>query len=345
MTRFRVAVAMSGGVDSSVAALRLKEAGYDVSGVTMRLTGLPNSIALADSASIIAAKMGIRHYIFDLTQQFQKDVIDYFCEGYRAGRTPNPCIICNQQIKFGALLKLAETIGATYLATGHYARIQSDETGYHIYKATDPRKDQSYFLYRLSQAQLSRVILPLGELEKDRVRQIAADAAIPVQTNESQDICFLESGDYQSFLESRFPMAPGEIIDTRGEVVGRHRGIARYTIGQRHGLDIVANCPRYVTRIDAVRNQITVGDENALFQHEVRIENIHWISGSWPADVSGLSARIRYRMPDSCVTSIEPDSPDSAVIAFEKPVRAVTPGQSAVIYRCDEVLGGGIITA
>ncbi|PPD58866.1 tRNA 2-thiouridine(34) synthase MnmA [Dehalogenimonas etheniformans] len=345
MTVPKVAVAMSGGVDSSVAALLLKEVGYDVIGVTMRLTDSHKSAASAENAASIAAKLGIKHYTADLSQEFQKHVIDYFCEAYQTGQTPNPCIVCNKQIKFGALLKYAESLGAEYLASGHYARIQSGATGYRLYKAVDTKKDQSYFLYRLNQTLLNRIMLPMGELTKNKVRQLALSANLQVPENESQDICFLEEQDYQSFLKGSFPMLPGEIVNEHGEIIGQHSGISRYTIGQRHGLNISGKHPQYVIGIDAARNRITLGAESALLKQSVKIRDLNWISGSWPEDISSLSAKIRYRMPDSPIMSLTVDSQDSAIITFEKPVRAVTPGQSAVIYRCDEVLGGGIIIA
>ncbi|XUX01365.1 MAG: tRNA 2-thiouridine(34) synthase MnmA [Dehalogenimonas sp.] len=345
MTLPRVAVAMSGGVDSSVAALLLKEAGYDVIGVTMRLTDSQKSASFAENAASIAAKLGIKHYTADLSQEFQKHVIDYFCEAYQTGQTPNPCIVCNKQIKFGALLKYTDSLGAAYLATGHYARIQSGATGYRLCKAVDAMKDQSYFLYRLNQTQLNRVLLPLGELTKDKVRQLAITAKLPIPENESQDICFFEERELHSFLKGSFPMLPGEIINEHGEIIGQHSGISRYTIGQRHGLNISGKHPQYVIGIDTARNRITLGAESALLKQSVTIRDLNWISGPWPEDISALSAKIRYRMDDSPIMSLTADSQESAIITFEKPVRAVTPGQSAVIYRCDEVLGGGIITA
>ena len=345
MTFPRVAVAMSGGVDSSVAAMLLKQAGYDVIGVTMRLKDSEHDNAFADTAAAVANKLGIKHHVIDLSKQFQNDVIDYFCETYRHGQTPNPCIVCNRLIKFGSLLEFADSLRAWHLATGHYARIRCTTSDYHLYKAIDTKKDQSYFLYRLDQIQLSRIILPLGEMTKNQVRQLADENSLPVNTAESQDICFLQGEDYHSFLESHFEFSPGNIVNEQNEVVGRHRGIGRYTIGQRHGLNVASNTPLYVLSIDPADNRVVVGNESSLLKPSVKIKDVHWISGSWPDVTQSLSARIRYRMADSDISILEQNGQTSATITFERPVRAVTPGQSAVIYRCDEVLGGGIITA
>ena len=339
----RVMVAMSGGVDSSVAALLLRDAGYEVIGVTMRLFGEAQQKA-AEQAAAVAQKLDIEHRIVDLSSTFQSSVIDYFCEEYRRGATPNPCVVCNRVIKFGALLDCADELVAAHLATGHYARVERASNGYHLYKACDASKDQSYFLYSLNKGQLSRILFPLGGMAKTEARALAQAAGLPVFYGESQDICFLEGGDYRDFLDGRVDFTPGDIVDESGKVIGRHRGLGLYTIGQRQGLGIASNKPLYVVAIDAFQNLLIVGDEKSLFTSTVRIDNLNWISGVWPADMSGLSARIRYRMPDAPLTSIERNGDSGAILTFAAPVRAVTPGQSAVIYRRDEALGGGIIT-
>jgi tRNA-specific 2-thiouridylase len=339
----RVLVAMSGGVDSSVTALLLKQAGFEVVGVTMRLFGAAQDRA-ADQAAAVAQTLGIEHLVVDLADQFQTSVVDYFCEAYRRGLTPNPCIVCNRLIKFGALLEYANSIGARYLATGHYARIENTPAGYRLFKAADGSKDQSYFLYRLNQDQLSRISFPLGGMTKIQVKQMADQAGLPVFTGESQDICFLGGGDYRSFLESHVDSCSGDIVDEEGKVLGRHRGLGHYTIGQRQGLGIASNKPLYVIAIDGIQNRIVIGEEQSLLCRTVHLNNISWISGAWPADATDLSARIRYRMPDASVSCLERECSADAVITFVEPVRAVTPGQSAVIYQCGEVLGGGIIT-
>ena len=343
MTRPRVLAAMSGGVDSSVAALLLKNAGFEVIGVTMRLFGTAQ-LKAAEQAAAVTASLGIEHLIVDLSAEFESSVVDYFCEEYRSGATPNPCVVCNRLIKFGALLKIADELDATHLATGHYARVESTASGYRLFKARDTLKDQSYFLYGLDQGQLSRVLFPLGGMTKTEARRLSEEASLPVFSGESQDICFLEGGDYRSFLEGRIDFISGDIVDGEGKIIGRHRGLGLYTIGQRQGLGIASNVPLYVTAIDTEGNRLIVGGETELLRSSVRIDNLNWIGGAWPAYSTGLSARIRYRMPDAPLISIEADGENAAIITFTAPVRAVTPGQSAAIYRCDEVLGGGIIT-
>jgi tRNA-specific 2-thiouridylase len=343
MTSPRVLAAMSGGVDSSVAAMRLREAGFEVIGVTMRLYGSAQQKA-AEQAAAVAEKLGIEHRVVDLSAVFQSSVVDYFCEEYRRGATPNPCVACNRLVKFGALLKIADELSAPYLATGHYASVERTPAGYRLFKACDASKDQTYFLYMLSQRQLSRILFPLGDITKTQTRRMAGKAGLPAFPGESQDICFLEGGDYRSFLAGRVDFTPGDIVNAEGKVLGRHSGLELYTIGQRQGLGIASNIPLYVTGIDHPNNCLIVGGETALWRHSVRIDDLNWIAGARPADTNGLSARIRYRMPDAPLTSIEPDGENAALLTFTVPVRAVTPGQSVVIYRCDEVLGGGIIT-
>ena len=342
MTGLRVLAAMSGGVDSSVAALLLKRAGYEVVGVTMSLFGQAQQKAY-EQAATVAAKLGIEHRVIDFSDQFHSDVIDYFCQTYQSGETPNPCIVCNQLIKFGALLGYADSIGAPFLATGHYSRIDKSSSDYGLYKAVDSSKDQSYFLYRLNQAQLARILLPLGAMTKAQARQLAKEAGLPAFSDESQDICFLDGADYRSFLESQLELIPGDMVDETGKVIGRHKGLAQYTIGQRQGLGVTSNTSLYIIEIDSGQSRIVIGNEDALFKRMVKIKQLNWIAGNWPTDISGLYGRIRYRMPDAPILSLERNGDAGATITFVDPVRAVTPGQSAVIYKCDEVLGGGII--
>jgi tRNA-specific 2-thiouridylase len=343
MTQPLVAVAMSGGVDSSVSALLLKRAGFRVIGLTMCLFGDAQQKSVAQ-ARAVAAAIGIEHRVIDLSQQFASSVVDYFSNSYRSGDTPNPCVTCNRTIKFGALLEYAEKFGANYLATGHYARIDCAPDSVRLLQAIDANKDQSYFLYGLDQHQLSRAIFPLGACTKSEVRRLAEAAALPSFPGESQDICFLGGGDYRDFLRGRVDFLPGDIVDAGGVVLGRHRGLGLYTIGQRKGLGISSEKPLYVVAVDRATNRLIVDGEEALMKRLVHLEKVHWIAGAWPADNAGLTARIRYRMPDSALLSLEPDNKGGAVLTFIEPVRAVTPGQSAVIYQCDEVLGGGIIT-
>jgi len=334
---------MSGGVDSSVAAMLTKNAGFEVIAVTMRLFGKAQEKA-AWRAAAVAQKLGIEHRVADLSAEFNSRVIDYFCGSYQRGATPNPCVVCNRMIKFGALLNFADDMGAQYLATGHYARSERSATGCHLLKACDASKDQSYFLYRLNQHQLGRTLFPLGGLTKTQTHDLAREAGLPSFLTESQDICFLGGADYRTFLEKHIDFTPGDVVDAAGNALGRHRGLPLYTIGQRQGLGIASARPLYVIAIDPASNRLVVGSETDLVRSTVRIEDITWISGAWPTDTSNLTARIRYRMPDSELISIRRDGETAAILTFREPVRAVTPGQSTVIYRCGEVLGGGIIT-
>ncbi|GAI87336.1 unnamed protein product, partial [marine sediment metagenome] len=244
MTKGQVAVAMSGGLDSSAAAAILKEDGYQVMGITMQLFGGSQS---AEKAYRVAQKLGIAHHVVDLGQLFSGKVIDYFCGEYRRGRTPNPCITCNRYIKFDALLNKALELGADWMATGHHARVEPSPDGYRLLRGIDSKKDQSYFLYHLGQGQLRRLMLPIGHLRKADVRKVAAALGLmPAASRESQDICFIPDGDYRTFIAGRVALSPGDIVDTRGEVLGRHRGLAYYTVGQRQGLGLSSDKRLYV---------------------------------------------------------------------------------------------------
>lgn len=342
MIKPAVIAAMSGGVDSSVAAWLLKQAGFSVLGVTMRLFGQTQEKA-AERAAAVAGYLGIDHRVIDFTEKFHSGVIEYFCAEYAGGRTPNPCVVCNRLIKFGALLEAADSFGARYLATGHYARIERSPSGYHLLEAADGAKDQSYFLYGLEQRQLSRAIFPLGSLSKSRVRELAGSAGLPSFTSESQDICFIGGQDYRSFLLNRTDSAPGEIVEPEGKVIGRHRGLIHYTVGQRHGLGISSPVPKFVLGVEPSTNSLIVGDEKGLYQRKARIQDVSWVTGYPPLDAAGLSVRIRYRMRKVPLESIEVSTGRTAAVVFSEAVRGVTPGQSAVIYREREVVGGGII--
>jgi len=339
----RVAVAVSGGVDSSLAAALLKER-HEVIGITMRLWGEER----VDDARQVCYSLGIPFHVFDFTPQFQANVIDYFCEEYRLGRTPNPCIICNRKIKFGLLLKEALKLGAAYLATGHYARIDAspeNPESYRLLKAIDQSKDQSYFLCGVGQEALNHLLLPLGEYRKDEVRRMAAERGLPTSgKRESQEVCFIPNGNYRSFLTQRLPPNPGEILDLNDRVVGRHQGIARYTIGQRQGLGIASGKPSYVIRIDGRANTIVVGPEEALWSDTLLASGVSFVSGEAPQGDIEVSAKIRSRSPEAKgVLSPRGELYEKFELRFYEPQRAIAPGQAVVFYRGEEVLGGGTI--
>jgi tRNA-specific 2-thiouridylase len=343
-------VAMSGGVDSSVAAALLKKEGHDVIGATMQILP-PNrqEPPTETNARKVADKLGIPHYVIDLRDIFARQVITDFCEEYRRGRTPNPCILCNQYIKFGALLERAREIGADVIATGHYARIERDEaTGtYLLKKGVDPQKDQSYFLCQLSQEQLSQALFPIGNFTKDRVREIAGELNLPVvERPESQEICFIPDDDYAEFLKDYIPQAaePGPILDDLGNILGRHQGITSYTIGQRQGLGVAAREPLYVTAIAPDQNAVVVGTREQTYGRELIASNLNWIAAARPEQPFKLKARVRYRHPEAEAT-VTPLDGDRVYVKFTKPQMAITPGQAIVFYDGDIVVGGGTINS
>lgn len=350
MSRVKVAVAMSGGVDSSVAAALLLEEGFDVVGVTMRLwRGEGSSESSAEtSAMSTAARLGIQHVLIDLEEQFSQCVVDDFVREYARGRTPNPCVRCNAEIKFGALLDYARReLGVDKLATGHYARIERDDgtERWKLMRGVDRSKDQSYFLYRLTQAQLGSVLFPLGTWTKQQTRKAAEERGIEARMRpESQDVCFLPDEHYGEFLSRRSPelVRPGPIVDTSGRQLGTHRGIAFYTIGQRRGLGVAASERLYVVAIDADDNTVVLGVADELAKHDVIIDGLSAISGDKLTESIVVTAKIRYNAQDSKAT-LRPLGSGRAELAFEKAQNAVTPGQSAVFYAEDEVLGGGTI--
>lgn len=352
-----VVVAMSGGVDSAVAAALLKQAGYEVIGITLnpwvevpgrgpvvgprRRSCSPEDVL---DAREVAARLGIPHYVFSVQAEFRRWVLDYYVAEYRRGRTPNPCLPCNRQVRFGLLLSKALALGADYLATGHYARIRRDADGYHLLRAADPQKDQSYVLYSLGQFELSRTLFPVGEYTKAQVREVAARLGLPVADKpESQDFCFLGGLDYRDWLAVQAVGGPpGPIEDLSGRKLGEHRGIMFYTVGQRRGLGVAAGVPLYVVAIDPARNAVIVGPESALYRDTLEAEDVSWVSGRAPTGPVRVAARIRYRAPEAPAT-LEPRTDGSVLVRFDEPQRAPTPGQAVVFYRGDEVLGGGII--
>ncbi|MCJ7791030.1 MAG: tRNA 2-thiouridine(34) synthase MnmA [Dehalococcoidia bacterium] len=346
MPKGKVAVALSGGVDSSASALLLKEAAYEVIGIHMRLWESPRLDYQAHRAENICRILGIPYHQVDLQKEFESCVVDYFCQEYQRGRTPNPCVACNQRIKFGLLLDKALSLGADYLATGHYAKVEHSRDGHRLLKAADTSRDQSYFLYTLTQEKLGHVLFPLGEYSRDEVKQMAKQAGLPTATRSSQDICFISLRNYGAFLSQRFSSLPGDIVDTQGKRLGQHRGIAFYTIGQRHGLGLASTSrgkPRYVIRIEPESNRIVLGPEKELYSQKLTARKLSWISGKVPREPITARAKIRYK-------SKEPEAilffrNDSVDVHFTQPQKAVTPGQAIVFYNLDEILGGGIIAS
>jgi tRNA-specific 2-thiouridylase len=339
----KIATAMSGGVDSSVAAALLKEAGHEVTGVTMRIT---DDLRPAIYAADVASRLGIPHQVIDLRDIFAEIIIDYFCGEYRRGRTPNPCVLCNRYIKFGALWEEAKNLGVERLATGHYARIEKDTGGrYLLKKGRDKNKDQSYFLGQLTQEQLSRTMFPVGNLAKDEVRKTAAELGLPATPRPgSQEICFVPDGDIAGFLEKRTPdyALQGTILDEAGRTIGRHRGIAAYTIGQRRGLGIAFAEPLYVTAIAAEKNAIIVGNKEQTYGTELTAGGLNWIAIEAPESSLQIKARIRYRHTEAAATVI-PQDDNKVRVEFASPQAAITPGQAIVFYDGDKVAGGGTI--
>ncbi len=347
----RAVVAMSGGVDSSVAAALMVERGYEAVGVTMSLAGSASrccSLADADDARRVADRLGIRHFVANYAEQFRHEVTEAFADAYLAGRTPIPCVTCNTKFKFEYLLERARVFGASHVASGHYARIGEDpETGLlSLRTAADAAKDQTYFLFELSQQQLGAVVFPLGDMTKRDVRARASRLGLATaEKPESQEICFVPDGDYAAAVErirpGRLP-GEGEIVDEEGRVVGRHRGIHHFTVGQRRGLGVSAPRPLYVASIDAARNRVVVGSIDDLRARGARVGCVSWIAGRSPERPVRANVRIRYRDPGS-PAEVEPRAGRAVRVLFDAPARAVTPGQAAVFYDGDAVLGGGWI--
>jgi len=353
----RVVVAMSGGVDSSVAAALLKSKGYEVIGMTMCFS-LPASrgkrpsccgLEGIEDARRVAHKLGIKHYVVSMQKSLEEQVIDDFCSEYILGRTPNPCVRCNQYLKFDILLKKAVALGAEFLATGHYARIvkvhssRSMVHSYRLKKAKDKFKDQSYFLYRLNQEQLKVILFPLGNYTKTQVRELARKFNLPVADKAgSQEICFLPDNNYREFLSARMgnKIKPGPILNKEGSILGRHKGIAFYTIGQREGLGIALGYPAYITDINASDNSITVGKKEDTFVQEFLVKDVHFIFKPVKKKIA-LTVKIRYNHKGALATIYPVDN--KFAVCFKTPQFAVTPGQSAVFYDKDTVIGGGVI--
>lgn len=351
----RVVVAMSGGVDSSVAAMLLARDGWDVVGVTLKLYSLDESelpddhqgcctLDDVEDARSVCRRLGIPHYVLNMEREFHDQVMGYFVDEYRRGRTPHPCIACNDKIKFSQLMSRADVLGAQFVATGHYARIERGPRGAVLRKGVDHAKDQSYVLFGMTQRQLSRTLLPVGRYRKDEIRQMALDSGlITADKPDSQDICFIPLGDYREFLQQRAVGIPGEIVELDGSVVGAHQGIEYFTVGQRRGLGLpkTAGEPRYVIRLDADTNRVVVGPESALYSGETWVSGVNYVSGEPLADGTPVAVKIRYKSYEAAAT-LHP-RPGGALVRFRDPQRAVTPGQAAVFYDGDMLLGGGTI--
>ena len=352
----RVVVAMSGGVDSSTAAWFLKEKGYEVIGATMCIgvrdtaqEGPARCCGLADieDARRVALQLEIPFHVFHVREEFEKEVIQYFCEEYVKGRTPNPCILCNEKVKFGSFLKMALDLGADFIATGHYARLDFDERvgRYLLKKGLDRRKDQSYVLFSLTQDQFRHTLFPLGELRKEEVRKKAQQLGLRVHDKpESQEVCFIEETSYHPFLSERLkePIEPGFIVDKDGKVLGRHKGIPFYTIGQRRGLRLATGKPLYVIGIDQEKNAIVVGGEEEVYGDTFIVDLINWIVPQKTVPPYSAQVKIRYNHPGS-EASVSPKGEDEVEVSFKSSQKAITPGQAAVFYDGETVLGGGWI--
>lgn len=353
----RAIIAMSGGVDSSVAAYLMRERGFDCMGVTMKLFRNEDveekprektccSLEDVEDARAVAWSLGIPYHVFNFSDRFREDVMDRFVSAYEQGCTPNPCIDCNRHLKFAKLYDRARDLGYWYVVTGHYARAEQGENGrWLLKKGPDPHKDQSYVLYALTQEQLAHTIFPLGTYHKDEIRRIAADQGfVNAGKRDSQDICFVPDGDYAGFIERQtgkhYP--EGDFVDPQGHVLGRHRGIIHYTVGQRRGLGVSGGRPLYVKEIRPDTNTVVLGEDRDLYQHTAIAEDFNWISMEAPTGPIQVKARARYHQPEQPATAYV--LPDGRVrVDFEAPQRALTRGQAIVLYQGEDVVGGGTI--
>lgn len=354
-TKARVCIGMSGGVDSSVAAYLLKQEGYDVIGLTFR-NWPQDCISRAEDkccgpqavtdARMVAHTVGVPHYVVDEIENFQKHVIDYFVAEYKAGRTPNPCVICNEKVKFGSLLDKAAQLGADFIATGHYARIIATPHGRELRKGLDESKDQSYFLFSLRQDQLARSLMPLGGLSKDETRAIASKLGLKTHDKvESQEICFVPDKDYGRYLRdgAKLPDHKGEIVTRDGVVLGHHDGIQYFTIGQREGLRLGGQkVPLYVVALEAETNRVIVGSADDLMRDTFDVAKTNWLTGDEPSGPVEVTVKIRYNHK-GCAATVESLGNGRARVRTHQPQRAITPGQAAVFYQDDLVMGGGWI--
>ena len=369
----KLAVAMSGGVDSSAAAALLKAQGHDLVGFTMQLWNQRRGISVDENgdplpsrccslddvydARRVAEELGFPFYVLNLEREFERDVVQPFIQSYLNGETPIPCVSCNSRLKFASLDQLASSLDCEKVATGHYARVEYDAGAnrYRLFRARNLDKDQSYFLWELTQEQLSRALFPLGEMSKPEVRQVARDHSLAVaDKSESQDICFVPDGNYAGFIERYLEAEDaaeqlpggGEIVNAAGAVIGQHAGIHRYTVGQRRGIGIAGSEPLYVVNINAGRNQVVVGSQDELLSTRFTAAGVNWVAFEKPGQPVRAEVRVRYRHAPAAatITALEGDRDGRVEVTFDEPQRAITPGQATVFYRGDEVVGGGWIT-
>jgi tRNA-uridine 2-sulfurtransferase len=350
----RALVAMSGGVDSSVAAAVMVEQGHEVVGVTLKQWEGPDgrlptagccTVADAEDARRVAARLGVPYYVLDYTAEFGREVVARFGEGYLAGRTPNPCIECNRRVRFGALLDRVEALGCDVLVTGHHARVDHVDGRFRLLAGRDASKDQSYVLHMLGQEELARIVLPIGEMTKEEVRAEADRLGLrTARKPDSQDLCFVQ-GDYREFLREHFPETArrGSIVDSDGTVLGEHDGVSGFTVGQRRGLGVSVGEPRYVVGVDAATATVTLGSRAALEVEGCALEAVSFVGGINPSDGLGVAVKVRYRSRPVPAALHRSDA--GWTIQFDRPVEGVAPGQAAVFYLDDEVLGGGTIVA
>ena len=348
-----IIVGMSGGVDSTVAVYLLQQQSYNVLGVTLRLADnylhdKSKQNEVIAKAKAVCNRFGIEHVVADQTSEFDEFVVKYFAQEYFKGATPNPCVQCNLHLKWNALLRIADERGIDKIATGHYAKIEEKDSKFSLLKGEDRAKDQSYFLWRLTQEQLSRTVFPLGSITKDKIKAIAKDLDLP-QSNqaESQDVCFIPDNDYKEFLSKYFPedlkkISQGNFIDMQGNVIGKHMGYYRFTIGQRKGLGIALGEPAYVRSIDAKTNTVQIGMAMDMDDLGCTIKDLNWMGGTKPTSAIDVLVKIRYRNA-GVMARMEPLENGNYHLTFGESVKAVTPGQSAVFYKDEQVLGGGII--
>jgi tRNA-specific 2-thiouridylase len=353
--RERIVVALSGGVDSATCAGLLVEAGHEVVGISMRLYNAKGTVSASggrccgprdlEDARVVCAHLGIPFYVADYEEEFHRTVIDDFVATYQRGETPNPCVRCNEQVKFLPLLYRARALGATALATGHYARLEGEKGARRLLRGVDGRKDQSYFLFGMPRSALDFVEFPLGGMTKDEVRGHARRLGLPVSEKpESQEICFVPDGDYAGFVERQGGQSPpgGDVVDERGKVIGHHEGVHHFTIGQRRGLGFGVGSPQYVVGIDALSRRVKVGPKESLYAGRALVSQVRWL-GEPPGDLLRCGVQIRYRrVPQSATVQLTGEQ--TAAVVFDSPELAVTPGQAAVFYDGDRVLGGGFIS-
>lgn len=346
MSKKKVVLGMSGGVDSSVAACLLKEQGYEVIGVTMDVWQGSGANTAGEDGRKVAGTLGIEHHILDYRDLFKREVVDYFINEYLSGRTPNPCNICNRRIKWVSLLQALRDFGADYVATGHYARIDRLSNGrYAICNSVTAKKDQTYALCNLTQEQLSRTLMPVGQYEKDEIRAIAGKAGLHVADKaDSQDICFIPDGDYATFIRNNISeeIKPGKFVDVNGKILGTHKGITNYTIGQRKGLNLPMGHHVFVTDIDVVQNRVVIGENEDLFTTRVLADNFNYMAVEGMAAGDRFVGKIRYAHKGTWCTIVKAWD-DKVLVEFDEPVRAITPGQALVLYTGEYVAGGGLI--